>query len=115
MNPKLIFEYLSNIQQQTNFSLKMHSLQNASSGRNAVVHIQGHCVSLVLYKEREKDEAEHAHQACALYSGEVTPLSVEPMGPMRTKNMNGFQWRERNYFLVPVVICPGLHIRCFGI
>ena len=24
--------------------------------------------------------------------------------------MNRFQWRESNYFLVPVFICPGLHI-----
>ena len=23
-------------------------------------------------------------------SGEVTPIPVEPMGPMRSKNMNGF-------------------------
>ena len=27
------------------------------------------------------------------------PLPVEPMGPMRSKNMNGFQWTESNYFL----------------
>ena len=32
------------------------------------------------------------------------------MGPMRSKNMNGFQWRESNYLLVPVFICPGLHM-----
>ena len=24
--------------------------------------------------------------------------------------MNGFQWRESNYFLVPVFICSGLHM-----
>ena len=66
MNPKWIYEYLSNIQQQTNFSLKMHSLQNASSGRNAVVHIQGHCVALVLQQKKKKTLVEHGHQACAL-------------------------------------------------
>ena len=25
------------------------------------------------------------------------------------------QWRENNYFLVPVFICPGLHICCLWI
>ena len=32
------------------------------------------------------------------------------MGPMRPKKMNGSQWRESNYFLIPVFICPGLHM-----
>ena len=34
---------------------------------------------------------------------------------MRSKNMNGFQWTESNYFLVPVFICPGLLICCLWI
>ena len=31
-------------------------------------------------------------------SGEVTPLPVEPMGPMRSKNMNELKWRESIFF-----------------
>jgi hypothetical protein len=47
-----------------------------------------------------------------LFLADYTKIcAVESMGPIRSKNMNGFQWRERHYFLVPVFICPGLHIR----
>jgi hypothetical protein len=46
-----------------------------------------------------------------IWSGEVTPLPVElMMGPVRSKIINRFQWRESNYFLVPLFICPGLHM-----
>ena len=58
----------------------------------------------------EVGKARASERSVQQLSGEVTPLPVEPMGPMTSKNMNGFQWRESNYFLVPVFICLGLHI-----
>ena len=63
----------------------------------------------------EVGKARASERSVQQLSGEVTPLPVEPMGPMTSKNMNGFQWRESNYFLVPVFICPGLHICCLWI
>ena len=60
----------------------------------------------------EVGKARASERSVQQLSGEVTPLPVEPMGPMTSKNMNGFQLRESNYFLVPVFICLGLHIFC---
>ena len=48
--------------------------------------------------------------AClVLLSGEVTPLPVEPMGPMTSKNVNGFQWRESNY--LSIVYCAIVQLK----
>ena len=39
----------------------------------------------------EVGKARASERSVQQLSGEVTPLPVEPMGPMRSKNMNGFQ------------------------
>ena len=54
-----------------NISIKTDSCQNASSCRNAVVHIQSHCVALVLHQKKGSASNLRKRSPCRLYTNTV--------------------------------------------